>query len=182
MATNTSHLGLVKPAYTDAADVTVINNNMDTIDTAISHILPVITGSTNNSGYTIATGHYFEANGSVYKATASIGTGSSWSGNASAVSGTALNAAFDSLSSKIANSVRVVITTGSTSVAKNGWSEINWASDDVLCLGTLYGASHDSNAFWFSSNPTSRKFNIYNSYSGTSSQTVSYMLAHFKLI
>ena len=95
---------------------------------------------------------------------------------------TNLQSQITSLNSKIANSVRVVITTGSTSVAKNGWSEINWASDDVLCLGTLYGASHDSHAFWFSSNPTSRKFNIYNSYSGTSSQTVSYMLAHFKLI
>jgi hypothetical protein len=94
------------------------------------------------------------------------------------ISGGAVNA----LNSKIANSVRVVITTGSTSVPKNGWSEINWASDDVLCLGTLYGASHDSHAFWFSSNPTSRKFNIYNSYTSVASQSVSYMLAHFKLI
>ena len=32
MASNTSHYNLVKPAYDEAADVAVINGNMDTID------------------------------------------------------------------------------------------------------------------------------------------------------
>lgn len=122
----------------------------------------------------------------LYKATSAIDTNGTLSTSNLTPDGSGglndLQGQLTTLNSKIANSVRVVITTGSTSVAKNGWAEINWASDDVLCLGTLYGASHDSHALWFSSNPTSKKFNIYNSYASTSSQTVSYMLAHFKLI
>ena len=35
MATNTSHYNLVKPAYTDTADIADINGNMDIIDTAM---------------------------------------------------------------------------------------------------------------------------------------------------
>lgn len=35
MATQTTHLNLTKPATTDYRDITVINGNMDTIDTAI---------------------------------------------------------------------------------------------------------------------------------------------------
>ena len=36
MASSTTNLGLVKPAYNEAADVAVINGNMDTIDTAVN--------------------------------------------------------------------------------------------------------------------------------------------------
>ena len=35
MATQTSYLSLVKPAYTENVDIAVINSNMDKIDTAI---------------------------------------------------------------------------------------------------------------------------------------------------
>lgn len=35
MATQTTNLGLTKPAYSDPADISVINTNMDTIDAAI---------------------------------------------------------------------------------------------------------------------------------------------------
>jgi hypothetical protein len=48
----------------------------------IGKILPVITGTTNNSGYAISSGEYFEANGKLYKATASIPTGNAWSSSA----------------------------------------------------------------------------------------------------
>ena len=35
MATTTTNLGLVKPSYTETADISVINSNFDTIDSAI---------------------------------------------------------------------------------------------------------------------------------------------------
>lgn len=38
MATQTTNLGLVKPAYSEAADVAVINGNMDTIDGAVGAV------------------------------------------------------------------------------------------------------------------------------------------------
>lgn len=38
MATSTANLGLVKPDLTDTRDITVINGNMDTIDTAIHNL------------------------------------------------------------------------------------------------------------------------------------------------
>ena len=58
---------------------------------AITKILPVITGNTNNSGYTINSGEYFEVNGTLYKASASIPQNSAWSGSATAQSDTAIN-------------------------------------------------------------------------------------------
>lgn len=38
MATQTTNYGLKKPAYTDAADISVINENMDTIDAKMKEI------------------------------------------------------------------------------------------------------------------------------------------------
>lgn len=35
MATTTTHLGLTKPAGTDNVDISVINTNMDLLDTAV---------------------------------------------------------------------------------------------------------------------------------------------------
>ena len=35
MATSTTNFGLTKPAYNEAADVAVINGNMDTVDTVM---------------------------------------------------------------------------------------------------------------------------------------------------
>ena len=37
MATKTSLLGLTKPAYTDAADIAVLNTNFDLIDKAVGN-------------------------------------------------------------------------------------------------------------------------------------------------
>lgn len=58
----------------------------------LAKLIPVISGDNNNSGYTIASGEYFEANGALYQATGSIPTGYPWSSSAQAVSGTAVNA------------------------------------------------------------------------------------------
>lgn len=38
MATTTANLGLTKPTYTEAADIAVINANMDKIDVAVGNL------------------------------------------------------------------------------------------------------------------------------------------------
>ena len=93
MATNTTNYNLIKPAYSDTADIGDINDNMDAIDTAMQNnkdatlgIASVITGSTNNSGHAISEGEYFIANGTKYIATAAIPSGSAWSGSSQSVS------------------------------------------------------------------------------------------------
>lgn len=105
MATQTDHMKLTKPALNESADITVINTNMDTIDQVTSKILPVITGSLNNSGYPIASGEYFEADGNMYKATQAIPTGQAWSSSATQMSSNgiinALNGDIGTLNGKI---------------------------------------------------------------------------------
>ena len=113
MATQTDHMKLTKPAYTDSADIAVINSNMDAIDTATSKILPVISGTTNNSGYTIASGEYFEANGKLYKANASIPTNQAWSSSATEQSD---HGAINALNGKI-TPIKYKEVTGVTSSA-----------------------------------------------------------------
>lgn len=89
--------------------------------TAIGKILPIITGTTNNSGYAIAVGQYFEANGELYKATAAIANDNTvtWSGKATAMSSnTAVNALkgeVDSLNSNLTN-VSTTATRASTAL------------------------------------------------------------------
>lgn len=58
---------------------------------AIGKILPIITGTLNNSGYTINSGDYFEANGNLYKASAIIPTNESWSSSSDALTTSALS-------------------------------------------------------------------------------------------
>jgi hypothetical protein len=41
MSTTTTNLGLVKPALTDNADITIVNSNMDTIDAAVGLKAPI---------------------------------------------------------------------------------------------------------------------------------------------
>lgn len=54
------------------------------LEGTVGKILPVITGSLNNSGYAIGAGEYFEANGTLYKATATIPKNNAWSSSATA--------------------------------------------------------------------------------------------------
>lgn len=112
MATQTTNLNLVKPDYTDAADIAVINTNMDTIDSNvhgnavdIAGIATIITGTTNNSGHSVSSGEYFIANGAKYKATATIGTGVTWADKSSSVSDHDL---INALNSKITNKLKFV--------------------------------------------------------------------------
>ena len=74
MATNTSILGLSKPAYTDDADVAVINSNMDLIDAESGRLRANFAGTyANNQAY--AVGAYCIYQGNLYRCTTAIGSG-----------------------------------------------------------------------------------------------------------
>lgn len=109
MSSQTTNLHLVKPAYSEAADVAVINSNMDTIDTYTSTNrnslakaqsgLAYIVGNTNTTGGTLPSGTYVYVKGhssiseGLRVTTASISNnGNITTNNTSAVSGGGLNA------------------------------------------------------------------------------------------
>ena len=69
----------------------------------LAKLIPVISGAVNNSGYTIASGDYFEADGNLYKATAAIPIGYAWASSGSAVSGTAINSLNSNLNVKVSS-------------------------------------------------------------------------------
>lgn len=55
MATTTTNLGLTKPAGTEAPDISVINTNMDKIDTASGLYQKLISGQAHVSDSSVAT-------------------------------------------------------------------------------------------------------------------------------
>lgn len=68
MATLTPNYGLTKPAYDESADVGVINDNMDLIDTAIkgAETTPSLTDISSSVTFTFAsTNFYLQPGGSV---------------------------------------------------------------------------------------------------------------------
>ena len=135
----TPNLNLYKPDGEDYVSLSRdLNENYDKIDTAvgsnsdaIAKILPVISGTTNNSGYAISAGEYFEANGKLYKATASIPTGNAWSSSATELSD---HGAINALNSKIANIIGTIVSYHSYtnySFSDNGWQSCiqnNWST------------------------------------------------------
>lgn len=119
MATNTSHYNLVKPAYTEPADIGVINGDMDLIDSALydhdttlekveNSIAIVATGNTHvaitSSQYVYVKEHTALADG-LYTASTNIAANATLSSsNLTAVSGGGMNSlkeSVDSLNSNI---------------------------------------------------------------------------------
>lgn len=94
MATTTTNLGLTKPDYTDAADIAVINTNMDTVDTAITATksdLGIVEDG-NTATHSITAGQYVIWKGNLYTASSAIATGTTLStSNLTAVSNGGLN-------------------------------------------------------------------------------------------
>ena len=99
MATNTSNYSLVKPAYSDIADINDINGNMDKVDTALGALgdgFAIV--SDNNTHVAITAGQYVYVrnHGSLaeglYKANSNIAANATLtSSNLTAVSGGGLN-------------------------------------------------------------------------------------------
>lgn len=121
MATNTSHYNLVKPAYTEPADIGVINGDMDLIDSALhdhdialeeveSSIAIVATGNTHAAitfgQYVYVKEHTALADGLYTASTNIVANATLSSSNLTAVSGggmNALKASVDMLNGKITN-------------------------------------------------------------------------------
>lgn len=122
MATTTPNLGLTKPATSDNVDITVINTNMDKIDTAVSgtpNSLAIV--SNGNTHTAISSGQYVYVRGhsslseGLYTATSAIPVNEPLSlYNVAAVSGGGLNALNNALNRIASGSIDV---TGSASLA-----------------------------------------------------------------
>jgi hypothetical protein len=111
MASYTSNLNLKKPALTDDALVTDLNDNSDKLDAAISAgsgaIAIVSVGNTHaaiSSGQYVYVRQHGSLSEGLYKATTNIAANGTLSGsNLTAVSGGGLNSVYSALSDKMAN-------------------------------------------------------------------------------
>ena len=129
MATTTTNLGLTKPAYTDAADIAVINDNMDTLDLwagqkndAIANLqsgLAYIVGNTNATGVSLAVGQYVYVKGHStipeglrkVKGSSAIGNGGSiTTNNTEACSEGGLNSLFSKFGNVILRQISMACT------------------------------------------------------------------------
>jgi len=64
MATNTTNFSLVKPAYTDTADIADINGNMDKVDVSLNGLADAIAIVANNNTHAaITAGQYVYVHG-----------------------------------------------------------------------------------------------------------------------
>lgn len=91
---------------------------------AIGKILPVITGTLNNSGYTINSGDYFEANGNLYKASATIPTNESWSSSSDALTTSALSDIHAKIGDVGSTSLQSQVTTLNNKVGNVGSTDL----------------------------------------------------------
>ena len=74
------------------ADLSGVKNTLTQLDTATQKIIPIFSDSTNNLGYTLAAGSYFESGGNLYTASTAIPTGETWADKSTAVTAnTAIN-------------------------------------------------------------------------------------------
>ena len=78
MATTTTNLGLTKPALSESADVTVLNDNWDKVDTEAGKERSNLAAAYNASS-AYAVGAYCTRGGNVYRCTTAIGSsGEAW--------------------------------------------------------------------------------------------------------
>ena len=144
MATNTSILGLTKPAYNDDADVSVINANMDLIDAESGRLRGNFAG-TYDATATYAVGVYCIYQGNLYRCTTAIGSGGeAWTaGHWAQVS---VGEEITSLNGKIQNVDTTTVITNLTDIPLNSQGRIRLGSAvsptgaeavfNYICLGT----------------------------------------------
>ena len=77
MASTTTNLGLTKPAYSDDADISDINGNMDLIDAEAGKVRANVAANYDSSE-TYAVGDYCLHDGNLYKCTTAISSPESW--------------------------------------------------------------------------------------------------------
>lgn len=77
MASTTTNLGLTKPAYSDDADISDINGNMDLIDAEAGRVRANVAANYDSSE-TYAVGDYCLHDGSLYKCNTTISSPEAW--------------------------------------------------------------------------------------------------------
>lgn len=77
MASTTTNLGLMKPAYSDDADISDINSNMDLIDAEAGRVRANVAANYDSSE-TYAVGDYCLHDGSLYKCSTTISSPEAW--------------------------------------------------------------------------------------------------------
>lgn len=77
MASTTTNLGLTKPAYSDDADISDINGNMDLIDAEAGRVRANVAANYDSSE-TYAVGDYCLHDGSLYKCSTTISSPEAW--------------------------------------------------------------------------------------------------------
>lgn len=139
MASYTSNLNLKKPALTDDALVTDLNDNSDKLDAAISAgsgaIAIVSVGNTHaaiSSGQYVYVRQHGSLSEGLYKATTNIAANGTLSGsNLTAVSGGGLNSVYSALSDQIAKKT-------------GGTSPITYVRSGYVVFVSIKGADSNS--------------------------------------
>lgn len=70
---------------------TSVEADLSGVKNTLTKLIPILPGSTNNLGYTLNVGDYFEAGGVLYKVTTAIPNTEAWAGKASALTDTVVN-------------------------------------------------------------------------------------------
>ena len=166
MASTTTNLGLTKPAYSDDADISDINGNMDLIDAEAGRVRANVAANYDSSE-TYAVGDYCLHDGSLYKCSTAISSPEAWTaghwtqikitGELSALNGKITTFESNSMPNNLPYGISLVTfssgqTLGNITLAKTFRAIV--IKDASVCLG--YGASFDlEEVITFSSNNNS---------------------------
>lgn len=168
MASTTTNLGLTKPAYSDDADISDINGNMDLIDAEAGKVRANVAANYDSSE-TYAVGDYCLHDGSLYKCTTAISSPESWTaGHWTQIK---IAGELSSLSDHIAKYDFAILSgtiTNADGAGKN--TKVNYPTgftkDNCLVLSAYY--SSDNGSSWYPIRETSyvymnpNQFYIYN--------------------
>lgn len=141
MATQTSNLGLTKPAYSETADIADINNNMDKVDAAVHGVqngMAILANGNVHSAVTSGQYVYVRNHGTLaeglYTATTNISTNATLStSNLTAVPNNgALNTLRDDVTSLNSNTLKHKTITGNTD--QNGVISTQTTKSHILAV------------------------------------------------
>lgn len=178
MATQTSNLGLTKPAYSETADIADINNNMDKVDAAVNGVqngMAILANGNVHSAVTSGQYVYVRNHGTLaeglYTATTNISTNATLStSNLTAVPNNgALNTLRDdvtSLNSKMTqNDLGTISSLPDLSICRNGLISFAISAqivieDVYLPAGTRFIGCNYSNIAHFAVMPNNNNFYV----------------------
>lgn len=151
MASTTTNLGLMKPAYSDDADISDINGNMDLIDAEAGRVRANVAANYDSSE-TYAVGDYCLHDGSLYKCSTTISSPEAWTaGHWTQIK---ITGELATLNDNIATLENKVNAFSNRTLLLNATTEGQHTLDDLLTnyryvlmilRDTVYSACHGSN-------------------------------------